>query len=53
MKKVTIPNERADTRIKQVANVDSLFHFLENEENLRLLSIGMRIVSIATGFNLT
>ena len=39
-KPVAIPHAQADTRLKQVSNVTALLNFLQDDEKLRLLSIG-------------
>ena len=39
-KPVAIPHAKADTRLKQLSNVTALLNFLQDEEKLRLLSIG-------------
>lgn len=39
-KSVAIPHAKADTRLKQLSNVTSILNFLQDEEKLRLLSIG-------------
>lgn len=39
-KSVAIPHSKADTRLKQLSNVTAILNFLQDEEKLRLLSIG-------------